>query len=221
MNSIQYNYFNPEQIILLEKRVFNNVIKFPCSYAHKASFRSGLIFETPYMYSPFGLGKYLNNQNNSKYYIDLSFYDQDMDIKLKQFYNIIDKIDKYVLYYIRTNIKELELEGILPKINISEHYTKSIRYNINKKTKQIDKSYPPTIKIKLFTNTLKVFSDQGKEINMFEYLKKGSYVKSYIKCNGIWILNGKFGLTWTAKELYVKNPYINMTTNNPSYSSSI
>ena len=55
MNSIQYNYFNPEQIILLEKRVFNNVIKFPCSYAHKASFRSGLIFETPYMYSPFGL----------------------------------------------------------------------------------------------------------------------------------------------------------------------
>ena len=35
---------------------------------------------------------------------------------------------------------------------------------------------------------------------------KGASVKTVIKCNGIWIANGKFGCTWRAEQICVKVP---------------
>ena len=35
---------------------------------------------------------------------------------------------------------------------------------------------------------------------------KGAQVKAVLKCNGIWIANGKFGCTWRAEQVRVKVP---------------
>ena len=35
---------------------------------------------------------------------------------------------------------------------------------------------------------------------------KGSLVKAVLKCNGVWIANGKFGCTWRAEQIRVKVP---------------
>ena len=35
---------------------------------------------------------------------------------------------------------------------------------------------------------------------------KGARVKAVLKCNGIWIANGKFGCTWRAEQIRVKLP---------------
>ena len=35
---------------------------------------------------------------------------------------------------------------------------------------------------------------------------KGARVKAVLKCNGIWVANGKFGCTWRAEQVRVKVP---------------
>ena len=35
---------------------------------------------------------------------------------------------------------------------------------------------------------------------------KGALVKVVLKCNGVWIANGKFGCTWRAEQIRVKVP---------------
>ena len=35
---------------------------------------------------------------------------------------------------------------------------------------------------------------------------KGALIKVVLKCNGIWIANGKFGCTWKAEQIRVKVP---------------
>ena len=35
---------------------------------------------------------------------------------------------------------------------------------------------------------------------------EGSQIKAVLKCNGIWLANGKFGCTWRAEQIRVKVP---------------
>ena len=38
---------------------------------------------------------------------------------------------------------------------------------------------------------------------MTDLLKKGSKVKLLLRCNGLWVANGKFGCTWRAEQMKV------------------
>ena len=40
-----------------------------------------------------------------------------------------------------------------------------------------------------------------KYASVDELLGKGSKVKLLVRCNGIWVANGKFGCTWRAGKL--------------------
>ena len=37
-------------------------------------------------------------------------------------------------------------------------------------------------------------------------LMKGALIKAVLRCNGVWLANGKFGCTWRAEQIRVKIP---------------
>ena len=47
-------------------------------------------------------------------------------------------------------------------------------------------------------------TDDPVDINMV--ITKGSKIKVVLKCNGIWLANGKFGCSWRAEQVRVKVP---------------
>ena len=104
---IKYNYFNPENIHFLGKKLYDGLTKVGISYWHSFSYKTNIIIETPWMYVPFGLGKYDNKNKDLKYYLDISFLGFNENMNLQQFYNIIDKLDKYIIYYVRKNLDKL------------------------------------------------------------------------------------------------------------------
>ena len=135
MNQIvKYNYFNPENIKFLNKKQYDSIAKIGLCYHHTPTFKNYISFITPWMFVPFGMGRYENNLNDTKFYLDLSFAGINTDLYLQQFHNILDKIDKYIIYNIRNNLEHLELGHLLPKKNLAKVYTNSLRYNINKDT---------------------------------------------------------------------------------------
>ena len=40
-------------------------------------------------------------------------------------------------------------------------------------------------------------------VSMTDLIKKGSKVKLLLRCNGLWVANGKFGCTWRAEQMKV------------------
>ena len=59
-------------------------------------------------------------------------------------------------------------------------------------------------------NSEKVYYDVNGETDnpttVERVLVKGAKVKVVLKCNGIWVANGKFGCTWRAEQMLVKVP---------------
>lgn len=88
-------------------------------------------------------------------------------------------------------------------------WTPMLKYPKDKNTGELDYSRSPTLRIKLpywdnnFNIELydvartKIFPDESNDSLMpSEVISKGSKVALIIQCGGIWIANGRFGVTW-------------------------
>lgn len=156
---------------------------------------NNLIFETPWMDVPFGICQYNNNdeKQKNKYYIDLSFNGFNVSEELHNFYNCMNDIDDFIIDFLYQNRHDLGLVG-----NIESYYSKQIRFNKN------NNSYPPTLKLKIFKGITKIFNTEHSPVNFDNFVKPGSKAKAYIKCNGLWVFNDKFGMSWKVMKLISK-----------------
>ena len=82
--------------------------------------------------------------------------------------------------------------------NVESYYSKQIRFNKN------NNSYPPTLKLKIFKGITKIFDNDHSPVSFENFVKPGSKAKAYIKCNGLWIFNDKFGMSWKVMKLISK-----------------
>ena len=65
------------------------------------------------------------------------------------------------------------------------------------------------IQCKIYDNKKNIFDVNGEtddSVDISNILMKGSQIKAVLKCNGIWLANGKFGCTWRAEQIRVKVP---------------
>lgn len=156
---------------------------------------NNLMFETPWMDVPFGICQYNNNdeKQKNKYYIDLSFNTYDVNDELNNFYNCMNDIDDFIIDFLYQNKHELGLMG-----NVEGYYSKQIRFNKN------NASYPPTLKLKIFKGITQIFDNDHNMVNFDSFVKQGSKAKAYIKCNGLWVFNNKFGMSWKVLKLVSK-----------------
>ena len=92
-----------------------------------------------------------------------------------------------------------------------------LKYPKDKETGEPDYSRAPTLKVKipywegefknveLYNDSKElVFPREDSESDISEFIVKGSNVATIIQCGGIWVANGKFGVTWKLFQAVVK-----------------
>ena len=93
-----------------------------------------------------------------------------------------------------------------------------LKYPKDKETGEPDYSRPPTLKVKIpywegeFKNVELYDVDHNQlypplddsEVTISQLITKGSNIATIIQCGGIWVVNGKFGVTWKLFQSLVK-----------------
>lgn len=124
-----------------------------------------------------------------------------------------------------TNAKEWLNKTKMSPDAVEALWTPMLKYPKDKETKEPDYSRPPTIKVKIpywegeFKNVelynekgdlvFPVPSGDGSEM-IGDFIAKGSNIATLIQCGGVWVANGKFGVTWKLFQGVVK-PRVNMS----------
>lgn len=166
--------------------------------------------QTPLCSAPFGINVYKNeDQNTESHTLDISFDGKDGNPNLKDFFDKMKSFDEqnvskgfdYQQAWFRKKYPSKEVIDAL--------YTSIIKYPKDKNG-DISKDWSPTFKIKLpFVNGEYKFEMYDKSNTLIDpktVQTKGAKVIAIIKCNGIWIAGGKFGMSWKAEQIQIIPP---------------
>lgn len=97
-------------------------------------------------------------------------------------------------------------------------WTPMLKYPKDKETGEPDYSRSPTLKIKipywegefknveLYDENREMIFPNENDTSILEYITKTANVATIIQCGGIWVANGKFGVTWKLFQAVVKPP---------------
>lgn len=177
--------------------------------------KSGLHFQTPRLLCLFGLNIYKHEKTGNIQSINISLQFNSSADKINRVDNFLKKIktlDNLVKHTAKINHKSwLNYSKKIPSDAIEALYKKSLYYKIQP-TGDIDHSIPPTFKIKL-----PYYNGQFKDLTVLdpnntpidydlEYLQSKIIDKCIIKCiinPSIYIIDSKFGITYTVKALQI------------------
>ena len=179
-----------------------------------------IYLQTPEVSLPFDPKYFADNENSGKFSIQVSMKDMEDNPSLQQFHDKLCELDTF--------LKEKAMENSVPWFKnkkmsmetIESLYTPQIKVSVDPETGEPNGKYPPRfgfkvvkkdgdIQCSVYDNQKTVFDINGKTdepVNITNVLMKGSSVKVVLKCNGVWIANGKFGCTWRAEQIRVKVP---------------
>ena len=174
------------------------------SYADKP-----LYLQTPEMVAPFGLSKFENNDGVCKYSIDMSFKDQEKRKSVQKFFENMTQFNDLII----NNAMENSMMWFKKKYTttdvVSALFTPLIRFP-KTETGEINTKFAPTFRVSVPTKennfACDVYNNAGELINLKDIDVKGSHVTAIIKCMGVWLAGGKFGVTWKVFQLRIVQP---------------
>jgi len=132
--------------------------------------------------------------------------------------SLFQTMDKFLKENAMTNSVAWFKKRNLSEDTIDTLYTPMLKEDIDPESGEPTGKYPPSLSFKIVKRegkvNCKVFGEGKKEFNVQneseeEYIKiedlvkKGSKVKLLLRCNGLWVANGKFGCTWRAEQMKV------------------
>lgn len=142
-----------------------------------------------------------------EYSVDLSFRGSDQRPEIKEFMDVINKIDDVMINEGVKNSKAW-FKSELSKDVVKAFYTPSVKYSKDKEGNVLN--YPPNIKLKLRkinnefeTKFYDVNGSPYKGIPVEDLLVKGVQVTAIVECAGVWFAGSKYGLTWRAKQIAI------------------
>ena len=193
----------------LSNKVVNNGKHISISYKIDTKLTlTNILLVTPIMNVPFGIKKYNNYDDSkiSKYYLDISFIGMEENKDIKQFYNLIHNFDTQIIDYLYKNQEKYFLD-YSSKEELKNNYISQIRNSNSNKLF-------PTFKLKLSKIKGGDFSakiyHKKKQLNKIEQnTLKNTNIKCVIKCNGIWIIGNKIGITWKVEIINIVS-YFNL-----------
>jgi hypothetical protein len=115
-----------------------------------------------------------------------------------------------------TNCKEWLGKPKMSSDAVDALWSPMLKYPKDKASDEFDYSRAPTLKVKIqyWENTFKnveLYNDTGSLVfpnddnsSISDFIVKGSSVATIIQCGGIWVANGKFGVTWKLFQAVVK-----------------
>ncbi len=169
---------------------------------------------TPDLDVPFDAQWWPNDDNNGKWSLKVNLRKGECDPLI----GLLQNMD--------SNLKEKAMENSVAwfkKRNMSADtvdtlYTPMLKEDIDPDSGEPTGKYPPSMAFKIVKRdgnvACKVYGENKMEYNvtdesgdnfanMTDLLKKGSKVKLLLRCNGLWVANGKFGCTWRAEQMKV------------------
>jgi hypothetical protein len=141
---------------------------------------------------------------------------------MKSFHDMMVQLDTRVVDYALDNRKE----WFGPKFSkttretIETMYTPMIKVSVDQETGEPNGKFPPRFgfkivkrdgshQCKVYDNSRNLFNidnDDGDDFKSLadDVLTKGAGMNVVLRCNGVWVINGKFGCTWRAEQLKVE-----------------
>jgi hypothetical protein len=161
---------------------------------------NSLRMQLPKMYLPYGFSdnrKFIDNEDNIKYWLNLSFADNDKINDLKE---LIENIENKVIDIAFENCQEWFKKNYKSKEFLEDKFTSSIVFSKDKATGERNDKYPPTFKVNMRMNNGKIatkfYNNSRKEINNITEIKtQGSNIISIIH-GMFWISSSGFGISW-------------------------
>jgi len=166
----------------------------------------------------FDMSYFSDDEKSGKWSIKASFNDLD-NKKQKEFYDFLCNMDEF--------LKEKALEnsvqwfkGKKSKDAIESLYNPMVKIHMDPETGEPSGKFPPSFSFKIVKKNQKIECDiydnnkvtfdinhlTDNPMKIENLIRKGSKVKLLLKCNGIWLANGKFGCTWKAEQVCVQVP---------------
>ena len=179
--------------------------------------KKALYLQTPLMLT-WGVNEYVDDNTQKKSY-DLALQfpnDEYNNPECDAFLKNMQELEMRIKNDAITNCKEWLNKPKMSPDAVDALWSSMLKYPKDKATEEPDKTRAPTLKIKIpywegvFKN-VEIYSenrallfpnDDGVPIN--ELIGKASNVATIIQCGGIWVANGKFGVTWKLFQAVVK-----------------
>jgi hypothetical protein len=178
------------------------------------NYNNGSCFlQTPMMRAPFGITTWASDSGGpDKTSIDVSFDGRETNEEMNIFFKAISDLDERILKDAFAN-QQLWFKKKHPTIDVLQAlYTPCIRYSRDKDTGEINTRYAPNMKLNLPKDkdgelTTVAFGDKRQEINLSELIQsgnsRGARVQSIVQLSSIWIVGGKFGVSWKVKQIRI------------------
>jgi hypothetical protein len=147
-----------------------------------------IYIKTPKITVPFGLGVY---DTNCYYYV-LSFSDIDIDPNINNFYEFIQKTEKFCQSTVKKN---LELWG-------STQTFDSLRFKSSLK----DCNGTPLFRLKITPNVTEIYDEKGSIHNLTDtehLITAHCQIISLIEMNNIWLGASEYGITWKVHQIKI------------------
>ena len=182
--------------------------------------------KTPELVLPFDSGNMFadpKNDQNGKYSIRVSLdHYQTEGHQDKAFYDMLVELDKMNFNEGKKNSFSWFKKKSVSDELLKEIYNPLVKFSTDQETGEPTQKYPPTFAFKIMQRDgliqCKCYDGNSKEKNaelnvnnkeednyvtLEQLLKKKSRVKVLLRCNGIWVVGGKFGCTWRADQIMI------------------
>ena len=182
---------------------------------------NSLYVTTPEVEVPFDPSYFADNDNSGKYSVKFSMKDLDGNKSMRDFHTWAGAMDEMILKKAGDNSQSWFRKPKLSDETLKELYTPMVKVSTDPETGEPNGKYPDSFafKINKRDGKFKDFSIYDSDKNVFDVegttetptditklIVKGALIKVVMKCNGIWVANGKFGCTWKAEQVRVKVP---------------
>ena len=170
---------------------------------------------------PFDPLYFEDNENSGKYTVKISMKDLESNKELEELHSKISEMDELLKKKAVENSATWFKKPKMSADVINELYTPMIKVSIDSETGEPNGKWPDSFgfkivkkdgvfpKFSIYDNKKNVFDVDGKTdnpVDLGNVLMKGTLIKAVLKCNGVWIANGKFGCTWRAEQIRAKLP---------------
>jgi len=141
--------------------------------------------------------------------LPVSIHELASDPSHKSLLEFFKNFDEMIVNKVLENPSWIKKKKNTSKQVIEAFYTPCLRYPKDRDTGEITDKYPPNLKFKIPTTPegevrTRVFGkDKALVENSREAVVKGAIVSSLVECTGIWVVNGKFGVSFRALQLKI------------------
>lgn len=162
---------------------------------------------------------YADNDENGKFTVEFALPGVGTDDQITPFHDKMKAFDELMIDKAYENRATWFKNGKkLTRDMIENVYTPMVKVSVDSETGEPDGKWPPAFKFKIKKQnskfTCNVFDSSKNQLNVdnteaedFVDLKtvlvKGATVNLILKCVSVWLINGKFGVTWQAEQIMV------------------